>query len=206
MFNLDRTQQYLLLGLVVILVLGMSLVYWRQIAPTRQANEAHKNAILINTENDTETVALNDPEPSKIIIHVAGAVQKSGVYHLCEGDRVIDAIAIAGGASEEADLDALNLAQPIIDGQRVWVPKVGEQGEGPQSTNYDQSSDSGKVNINTGDTNQLQKLNGIGPAMAQRIIDYRANNGPFKQIEDIKQVSGIGDKRFEQLKEHITVY
>lgn len=208
MFNLTRTQQYLLLGLAAILIVGASFVYWHQVVPARQpvVIEPPPGTTLIDARPGTMLSEETEPEPKEIIIHVAGAVVKSGVYHLPEGSRVIDAITAAGGAAAEADLDAINLAQPLIDGQKVWVPKAGEQPVGEANSASGAAGGNGKVNINTGDLTQLQTLNGIGPSLAQRIIDYRTNNGPFRQIEDIKNVSGIGAKRFEQLKDYITVY
>jgi competence protein ComEA len=207
-FNLTRTQQYLLLGLAAILIVGASFVYWHQVVPARQrvVIEPPPGTKLIDAGSGTMLSEETEPEPKEIIIHVAGAVVKSGVYHLPEGSRVIDAITAAGGAAAEADLDAINLAQPLIDGQKVWVPKAGDQLVGETNSASGAAGGNGKVNINTGDLTQLQTLNGIGPSLAQRIIDYRTNNGPFRQIEDIKNVSGIGTKRFEQLKDYITVY
>ncbi|MGI6130020.1 MAG: helix-hairpin-helix domain-containing protein [bacterium] len=208
MFNLTRMQQYLLLGLAAVLILGASVVYWLKVAPTRQAVniEPPPGTIIIADGADTMLSKETESGPQEIVIHVAGAVEKSGVYHLFVGDRVVDAITAAGGADAEADLDAINLAQPLIDGQKVWIPRVGEEPTGQYNGVSSTMGDSGKVNINTGDLTELQILSGIGPSLAQRIIDYRTNNGPFRQIEDIQNVSGIGSKRFEQLKDYITVY
>lgn len=202
-FNLTRTQQYLLVALAAVLVLTASCIYWRHIASSRQAIIIEPNAAETAPDNDYVVEA----EPKEIVVHVAGAVKQSGVYSLAEGSRVIDAIIAAGQAEAEADLDAINLAQPLVDGQRVWVPKKGEQaGSNPGGEYVDVSFGTAKVNINTANLVELQTLSGIGPSLAQRIIDFRAQNGPFKQIEDIMNVSGIGEKRFEQLKNHITVY
>lgn len=199
----------MLLGLVAVLIVGASFVYWRQLAPTRQAViiEPPSENQFTGAGSDNPHFEETEPEPQTIVVHVAGEVVKSGVYHLTEGSRVVDAVTAAGGVTAEGDADAINLAQPLIDGQKVWVPKAGEQQEAvPGGPGGDGASGGGKVNINTADLTQLQTLSGIGPSLAQRIIDYRTNNGPFRRLEDIKNVSGIGAKRFEQLKDHITIY
>lgn len=211
-FNLTRTQQYLLLGLAAVLIILASFVYWRQLAPASQAVviEPPPGTDLSGAGSAAVLSDETESEPTEIVVHVAGAVIKSGVYHVPEGSRVVDAITAAGGASAEADLDAINLAQPLIDGQKVWVPEVGEQsatGKGGSDSGVGViGGDVGKININSASLAELQTLNGIGPSLAQRIIDYRTNSGPFRQVEDIKNVSGIGEKRFLQLKDYITVY
>lgn len=206
-FNLTRTQHYLLLGLAAALVVGASYVYWGQVAPARQAVIIEPPATAGDSDQGEGQMQSQEPkrEPEEVVVHVAGAVVKSGVYRLPEGSRVVDAVAVAGGAGEEADLDAVNLAQPLIDGQKVWLPKLGEQDGSSMVDSASGVADS-KVNINTAGLTELQTLNGIGPSLAQRIIDYRTDSGPFQRIEDIQNVTGIGEKRFLQLKDHITVY
>jgi competence protein ComEA len=180
----------------------------------------------------------------EIVVHVAGAVFRPDVYRLPVGSRVNDAIHAAGGATQYADTNAINLAAPVTDGSKIYVPQFGEQAaqqqsvptrstsaasNGPaqansqsqsgqtdtaaQSGDGDQSQASGKltdagqgvVNINTASAGELQRLPGIGPAIAQRIIDYRQANGSFKSAEDLKNVSGIGEKKYAKLAAFITV-
>lgn len=170
--------------------------------------------VIENTEKLTQT-------PSEIYVHVAGEVQLPGLYKLPQGARVADAIKLAGGATSEADLDALNLAMILKDGDKVVVPKKASQsfsGEEittgfpltntaiqPQMNISFQPGQAGKININTASVSELESLPGIGPVLAQRIVDYRAQKGGFKTIEEIKEVSGIGDKKFEAIKDLITV-
>jgi competence protein ComEA len=205
-FNLTRTQQYLLLGLAAVVVVAASYVYWQQAAARSRPAIIIEPATAGELQGDGDAAAA-EPEPKVILVHVAGAVEKSGVYSLLEGSRVVDAVNAAGGATAEADLDATNLAQPLIDGQKVWVPKVGEQvGTTPAGEGVGASGSGEKVNINAAGLTELQTLPGIGPSLAKRIIDYRNNSGSFRQIEDITNVSGIGAKRFEQLKDYISVH
>jgi competence protein ComEA len=146
------------------------------------------------------------PKPSAraggvLFVHVAGAVHRPGLYRLERSSRVDDAVRAAGGARADADLDALNLAAPIRDGDKVVVPLQGaaqaQAAGGPDA--------SGKVNLNTAGVSDLQQLPGIGPSLAQRIIDHRTNQGPFRTVEDLRKVSGIGPKKFEQLASLVTV-
>lgn len=141
-------------------------------------------------------------EPQQLTVHVAGAVNYPGVVRLQEGERVIDAIEEAGGPLPEADLDGLNLAQPIQDGQRIIVPR---QGEAPAESKGGGDTRGPKVNINLAGQRELEELPGIGPTLAQRIIAYREKKGGFKNIEELKQVGGIGEKKFEELRDYIEI-
>lgn len=205
MFDFSKREK-ILLGLLLILTIStISISYY--------AFFKKEPEIAFKLE-DTPAVPVTAPvaEAEKIVVHVAGAVKNPGVYILEEGQRVKDAIDIAGGPLPEADLLRLNLAQKIHDEDKLYVPKIGETPEQSEQENdlYGatvgiSSKNDGKVNINTADETELTKLPGIGPATAQKIIDYRTTNGSFKSIEDIKKVSGIGDKKFEQLKDKIKV-
>ncbi len=141
-------------------------------------------------------------EEQNIIVHVAGAVNNPGVYTLVEGSRVFGAIEAAGGFSEEAQSDAVNLAAKLHDGQQVYVPREGE--EFPPAAVF-QGGVTAKINLNTATQDELEKLPGIGPAKAQAIIQERQRDGPFKSIEEITRVSGIGDKTLENLRDLITI-
>jgi competence protein ComEA len=142
------------------------------------------------------------PTPRPIRVYVSGAVQQPDVYSLPPDSIVKDALLAAGGQADDADLDRINLAAPLADGQQIYVPRGGEQ-ELPVQLPGRQPSLSLKVNINTADAAALESLPGIGPALAQRIIDYRQANGFFAHIEDIQQVSGIGSATFEKIRDLI---
>lgn len=165
-------------------------------------------------EEGTEVQPVSDPQILRI--HVGGAVVTPGVYEVPEGSCVIDAVNVAGGFAEDAARDALNLAREVADGEQVLVPNevdldparvdnatVGTfTGSGAGSTG---TFASGKVNINTASAAQLDALPGIGASTAEKIIADRNTNGPFKIIEDLKRVAGIGDKKFAALADVICV-
>lgn len=134
-----------------------------------------------------------------IYVHVAGAVREPGLYRLEEGERVDDAVRAAGGPLEVADLDGVNLAAKLKDGDKVVVPALGAEGEeGEQGAG-------GKVNLNRADAAALESLPGIGPALSQRILAYREDHGGFGAVEELLKVSGIGPRTFETLAELVTV-
>jgi competence protein ComEA len=158
------------------------------------------------------------PTPAPLRIHVTGAVSVPAVYRLPPGSIIRDAIEAAGGSTDDADLDRINLALELQDQQKVYVPRQGETnpvvavaspGHRPQPpvSGGDGSSGSGGglVNINTASAAELETLPRVGPATAERIIEYRESSGPFESIEDIKNVPGIGPATFEGLEDLITV-
>lgn len=150
-------------------------------------------------------------EIQEVVVDVTGAVVSPTVARLPAGSRVDDAVLAAGGYAEDADLSAINRAALLVDGQKVHVPRVGETSAaegGGYSFGQDVSAasdGSGLVNINTADASALDALPGVGPATAEAIIKDREENGPFASIEDIMRVSGIGEKKFENLKDAICV-
>ncbi len=153
--------------------------------------------------------AYSEREDSELAVYVCGAVKKSGVYELPSGARINDALESAGGFADDADTDAVNLADRLQDGQRIYFPYEGETAEyyGDQTSSDPDVADigSGLVNINTADVSGLMKLPGIGQTRAQSIVDYRQTYGRFDSKEDLKNVSGIGDSIYDGLAEYITV-
>lgn len=137
-----------------------------------------------------------------IFVDIGGAVKSPMLAELPDGSRVDDAIQAAGGLKQEADMSNINRAEFLLDGQKIYIPSLAMDADGNV---IEGAAASGKVNINTADSTQLQTLNGVGPATAQKIIDYRQSNGSFASVEDIKNVSGIGEKTFEKLKDYITI-
>lgn len=138
-------------------------------------------------------------ESRDIVVHVSGQVGTPGIISLERGARVADAIDLAGGFLEDADTAALNLARVIDDGEQLHVPGIGE------TTSPIGGEVGGLVNINRATADQLEALPRIGPALAERIIAYREENGSFSQIDDLRQVSGIGEKVLEELRPLITI-
>lgn len=160
---------------------------------------------------DDAAMNMEEMETSKesIFVDIGGEVANPMVAELEEGSRVEDAIRAAGGVTANADLTEINRAAFVEDGEKIYIPSllvaenetyVAAGGAGAAATYSD-----GKVNINTADSLELQELNGVGPATAEKIIDYREEYGRFQSIEDLKNVSGIGDKTFEKLKDDIKV-
>lgn len=134
-----------------------------------------------------------------IYVHILGAVARPGLYELRDGDRVVDAVAAAGGLAEGADQARVNLARFLTDGEQIAVPIVGETPAVVPGTS------NGKVNINSADAAALETLPRVGPAMAARIIAWREANGGFTSVDDLRSVSGIGDRTFDALKDLITI-
>ena len=144
--------------------------------------------------------------PAAILVHVAGAVRKPGVYEFHEGDRVIDAIQAAGGATGRADFDGLNLAAPLTDGSQVAVPEHVSGAIGPGPAVGEAEGETGAlVNVNTATTDQLEGLPGIGEVLAQAIVDYRTESGPFASVDQLEDVSGIGPSILEDIRDLVTV-
>lgn len=152
------------------------------------------------------------PSPAPIYVDIHGAVVSPGVYTLPPESRVKDAIDAAGGMGANADVDAINQAARLTDGEKISVPIIGEPRiENPIIPAPERSSPLAEtmtnqiININSATAEDLDSLPGIGPALAERIISYRESRGPFKKIEEIMDVSGIGEEKFEQMKTLITV-
>ena len=142
-------------------------------------------------------------EPEMIYVYICGHVRQPDVYSLAAGTRLYEAIEAAGGAADDADLQQLNLADQLTDGQRIYVPAEGETAADPEYTEDEVSN--GLVNINTATAEQLQTLPGIGQAKANAIVAYRENNGNFSSIEDLRKVPGIKEGVFGQVQSLICV-
>lgn len=162
--------------------------------------------------------ALSGPAVSEpaavVVVHVTGAVNQPGVYELRTGQRVDDALAAAGGPTPDADSNSLNLAAPVVDGDRIEVPVVGQApvgaAEGPGSGHTHATADdaaasaASPVDLNRADASALDGLPGIGPATAAAIIDHRTQNGPFASVDDLLDVPGIGPAKLEAIRELVT--
>lgn len=149
-------------------------------------------------------------EPEEILIEIKGQVNAPGVFEMPAGSRLHDAVALAGGFLPDADNLTLNMAMKLTDEMSIYVPKLGEEASAPPIVSQPAGtaaigSQGGAVNINTADEADLTTLTGIGPSKAAAIIAHREDNGPFVSIEALKDVTGIGDKTFEALKDSISV-
>jgi len=133
----------------------------------------------------------------KLVVHVAGAVRRPGLYRLAEGKRVADAVARAGGATAPADTAAINLAAPLADGMQVLMPSRVAGATGSAAA-------AGRVSLNAASVAELDELPGVGPVTAQKIVDFRTAHGGFRSVEDLDSIPGIGPARIEQLRELVS--
>ena len=206
--------QKIVLGIVAFFVVVVVIVFTMKISQEAQMEMTEQENLLEETN-----VLYQENEEKMIIVHVAGFVESPGIVKLKEGSRIADAIEAAGGELLDADLSNVNLAYMLEDGQKLYIPGISEQKEGEENLGYitkesgnnivvnekKEEGGSGLVNLNTASQTELEQIPGIGPSTALKIIEYRKENGEFKSIEDIKNVKGIGDSKYENMKNHITV-
>lgn len=188
-----------------LLILGIILVI-AGIGMNFQNSFWEKAEVKLVKKEVSITPVVDIQSNNKVTIDVGGEVINPGVYTLDKEARVNEALVAAGGLSAKADRDwvekNLNKAERLVDGQKIYIPKVGEEIKTDQVLGSN-TTETKIVRINTATAEQLDTLSGIGPAMAERIIDYRTKNGGFKNVEELKLVSGIGDKLFEKIKDEV---
>ena len=179
-----------------------------------------ENSIKQNEANEENSNQIKEEQKEIIIVHITGEVKNTGIIILEKGARIVDAIKKAGGETKEADLNEVNLAYELQDGQQIYIPnkkdKTKNEGkmyitsESGNNVIKQESSNSNKgvnkkVNINIANQSELETLPGIGESIASRIIEYREQNGKFQKIEDLQNVKGIGDSKFAKIKDLVTV-
>ena len=198
---LARYRGYMFLTLIFALAAGALLFAARRPDPK-------PIQIVVPTARPTAP-PIATPTAVTIVVQVGGAVNAPGLVYLAAGARVDDAVKAAGGPTADADLSRLNLARRVGDGELIVVPKIGDPTSPPSGATPGRATATptilAPVNINTAGIEELDRLPGIGPAIAQRIIDYRNANGPFQRIEDIVKVRGIGPAEFDAIKDLIVV-
>lgn len=214
MLNLSKKQLMILIAIggAIVFVIGYYLY-------TATSNESYEQLDIISEEKeDLNKENVENEQEEIIVVHIAGEVKKPGIVKIKEGARIADIIEEAGGLTEKANITNINLAYIIEDGQKITIPSkeqkiVAEQeeyiqtenGEGIINEEQGTSSKNQVVNINKATKEELQTLQGIGESTAEKIITYRKENGNFKQIEDIKNVPGIGDAKYQNIKDKISV-
>jgi competence protein ComEA len=164
----------------------------------------------VASSSATPSVSVAPARDAGVVVHVVGAVHRAGVYKLRLGQRVQDAIGRAGGATARADTQAINLAAKVADGQQVVVPRRGKTttavvAAAPATPDGATGAPAAPGNLNTATAQQLDTLAGVGPATAQKILEYRTQHGGFSSVDDLAQVSGIGPKKLAALKPQVTV-
>ena len=220
--NLDNKKK-IIISAVLLLILVVAFAINMIIENENHSEiDLENEALEQNTENagniaNLEVVNEIAEEKEKIAVHITGEVKKEGIIYLNQGARIVDAIKEAGGETKQADLSQVNLAYELQDGQKIYIPNKKEkisqyitENSGnniiiEDSNTSTQKGGSGKVNINTANQSELDRLPGIGPSLAERIIEYREENGNFKNIEDLQNVKGIGDAKFADIKDKVTV-
>ena len=202
--------------ILIIGVLAIALMVWN-IYNSQNDDRAIESAEILISENNITKENKSEDEEEIIVVHITGEVKKPGVVKVKEGSRIEDIIEAAGGLTENADITDVNLAYVVEDGVKIRIPSNNDEdaseesyitedsGKGVMITEEKQSGSSSIVNINTATQTELEELPGIGPSIATRIIEYRDQNGKFKSVDDIKNVTGIGDSKFEKIKDYIKV-
>lgn len=195
---------------IIICLLVMILIGWKIYDSFRFETEEESLDLNSNTQESK-----TEDEEEIVVVHVTGEVKKPGVVRLKEGSRVEDIINAAGGLTENADISNVNLAYIVEDGTKIRIPSTDDNkneeyitqnlGEGIVMQEENNNSNNTIININTANETELEELPGIGASIAGRIIEYRNKNGKFKSIEDIKNVTGIGNNKYDKIKDLIKV-
>jgi len=182
---LTAFQAALIVTLIIMLIIGSFIAFFK----------SRPEKIELSNTVGSESRRLT------ITVHIAGAVEKPGLYKMDEGSRVADALEAAGGASTDACLDGLNLASKLKDEEKITVPTSGELSDEQSVLNQ---GSGGLIDINNSSAEELESLPGIGESLASRIVDYRKKNGPFSSIDDLSEVEGIGPAKLESLEGLVT--
>lgn len=212
--KLDK--DYIVIGIIIIAVIIFIVL---NIGKVTEFNKEEKenttiNASIEESKNDIEEKE-NKEEPKEmgtgIFVHIDGWIQNPGVYEIKENDRVNTIIEKAGGLKEGASIKSINLAARLSDGDKIYIPNREEEKQiettevKGNNTGTVKITKNSKININKASISELKQITGIGESTANKIIDYRENVGKFKKIEDIKEVKGIGDSKYESIKDKITI-
>lgn len=209
-FGLAGVSRPILIGMAILAVALLLLALWRfwPFASAQSDDFSVQTAASATTEEAEQDDSGQQATAAQAYVDVEGEVRKPGVYAVAADARIDDAVKAAGGFTKKAQRSGVNLAQKVTDGMQIVVPSASSDasGSGTSGTATGTSATAtGKINLNTASAEELQTLSGIGPSLSQRIVDYRTSNGGFKSIEELKEVSGIGDARYESLKDLVCV-
>lgn len=181
----------------ILIVIGSFYSFWQKTAVSESTSSGD---VLAKGARATEE------KTSEIVVYISGAVNKPGVFKLPNNARVIDLVTMAGGLAPEADISKINMAQLMKDGMHInVVARSVVLGGGDPLVTGSKVKVSTKININTADKSELDTLPGIGPSLAERILEYRQTNGSFNDIDELKKVTGIGPSKFEKIKDKVTL-
>lgn len=202
----------IIISVVIAILLSIVMIFFnfskKENVIIDKSNE--KNITYNETQDDIKKddetqVIKSDNNKSEVVVYISGQVKNPQVVTMKNGDRLVDAIEKCGGMSKDADTNAVNLALLLKDEAHYIVPKIGESINIQNNTTTSSTTQNSLININTADKNTLMNLPSVGEKTAEKIINYRDTNGKFNSINDLKNVSGIGEKKFEQIKDFITV-
>lgn len=214
MYNFSKKQK-IILGIIIAIIVGFVCYY----VYAREEVDISSSDLENNLENNIEKQEFSD---DTILVHISGAVNKEGMVELKINSRISDAIDKAEGVREDASIEDINLAYKLEDGMKIYIPTKQEKEENKKEEKTYITTESGietiqeknteevktknsKVNINTATQTQLETLPGIGPSTAIKILEYRKEKGKFKKIDELKEVSGIGEAKFNKVKELISI-
>lgn len=199
--DLTKREKYGLIIFIIVIITVISFFYYYN-------NKKNSIDVIAKDSSISQSTNENKGSNNEISVYICGEINKPGVYSLSEGDRLIKLIEMAGGFKQNADMQAINLSEKLEDEDFIKIPSAVIDTNGMITNSPDSFSvqAGSKININTATKEQLENLPRIGEALAQRIIDYRESKGRFKDISELNNVSGIGDKIFEGLKDKITVH
>ena len=214
--SLNSKQKKIVIVIGIIILLGVIIYFFKNNSINYSADDVE---ILVAKNSTNNIIDKKDADDNKeaIIVHITGAVKTPGIVKLEEGCRIEDAINKAGGLTEDADITKVNLAYILEDGIKIKIPKTSDIGDLQEDTilsnesgenvleDIEKSSQDTCININKATEQELKNLPGIGASLASKIIDYRNNNGKFSIVDDIKKVNGIGDSKFESIRDYICV-
>ena len=193
----QRQKNIFIVTLAILIVIGSFYSFWQ------------KRSVIESTSSG-EVLAKNtqvaEEKTIEIVVYISGAVNKPGVFKLSNHARAVDLVNLAGGLSMEADPSKINMAQQLKDGMHINVAaKAAVQGGGDALGNSSRVKIGSKVNINTADKIELDTLPGVGPALAEQIMEYRQAKGSFNDLDELKKVPGIGPSKFEKMKDKVTI-
>lgn len=197
MDNITKKEK-IIVGMIMLIILCF-FISKKNVKSNTNINDVETTNEEININSNEILEVKSEDDNSEIYVHICGRVKNPGLIKLDSNSRVIDAVEASGGVFEDADLDKINLAKKLKDEERIYIPKIEEQSSTVNENNKNNSSDKGQININTAEKPELETLPGIGPKMADKIIEHRQKES-FNSIEDIKGVSGIGEKKYEEIK------
>lgn len=194
----DNKRKIILITIIIVILIIIVGV----LMPKINQEENYEELDVFETTGEQMINEEKIEEINKIKIHILGQVNYNGILELEEGSRIDDAIKQAGGITDQADISKINLAYKLLDGQKLYIPSITDE-----EIEYilENEKIEEKININTATQTELETLPGVGPSLALKILNYRKENGKFKTIEEIQNVSGVGENKYEEIKEKITI-